>query len=58
MDGTLFATGSGDAETGEGQLLVFNTANGKTTLNTDLSGLKTALKAADGLFFIWSVDWV
>jgi len=58
LDGTLFATGSGDQETGEGQLLVFNTANGKTVLNTDLSGLKTIFKEADGLFFVWSVDFV
>jgi len=58
LDGTLFATGSGDAETAEGQLLVFHTPSGGLLLNTDLSSLKKALKTIDGFFFVWSIDWV
>jgi len=56
LDGSMMATGSGDGEA-PAQLLVLNTQTGKTILNSDLSGLKQALKSTDGLFFIWSVDW-
>jgi len=58
LDSTLMATGSGDSETGMPQLLVFNTSNANVVLNTNLTGLAEALKSADKLFNIWSVDFV
>eukprot|EP01116_Phalansterium_solitarium_P011733 TRINITY_DN2749_c0_g3_i1.p1 TRINITY_DN2749_c0_g3~~TRINITY_DN2749_c0_g3_i1.p1 ORF type:complete len:352 (+),score=147.19 TRINITY_DN2749_c0_g3_i1:124-1179(+) len=57
LDGSMMATGSGDAEA-PAQLAVFNTTDASTVLNTDLAGLKQQLKTADGLFFVWSVDWI
>jgi len=58
LDGSLFATGSGDAETAYPQLLVFDTSTGATTLNSTLPGLAEALKTYQNLFVVWSVDWV
>jgi len=58
LDGTLFATGSGDAETGVPQVLVFKAKTGATLLNTALPGLAAALKTIDGIFMIWSVDFL
>jgi len=58
LDSSLMATGSGDPETGVPQLLVFDTSNGNIVLNTNLTGLAEALKTADKLFDIWSVDFV
>lgn len=58
LDGTLFATGSGDAETGSGQLLVFHVPSGQLLLNSTLPGLAQELKSADNFFFVWSVDFV
>jgi hypothetical protein len=49
--------GSGDTETGQPQLLVFNTQNGHVVLNSNLPGLASTLKTYDGLFLIWSVNW-
>jgi len=57
-DDTLFATGSGDAESGSPQLLVFSVATGKAVVNTNLPGLAKALGASMGLFDIWSVDFM
>jgi len=57
-DDTLFATGSGDAESGVPQLLVFDVATGQATVNTTLPGLDKALGANMGLFDIWSVDFM
>jgi hypothetical protein len=57
-DDTLLATGSGDAETGIPQLLVFDARTGKTVVNTNLPGLAQALHAAEGLFAVWSVDFL
>jgi hypothetical protein len=53
----MMATSSGDAEA-ESQLLIFDTQTAKTILNSDLSNLKRELNSFDGLFFVWSVDWV
>jgi len=58
FDGTLFATGSGDADTGYSQLLVFDTQTGALRTNSSLSGLSEALKSADGQVLVWSVDFV
>jgi len=58
LDGKLFATGSGDAETGTPQLLIFDTQTANTVLNSRLDGLAERLKSAENLFVIWSVDWV
>jgi hypothetical protein len=57
LDGTLFATGSGDAFSGIGQLLVFHVPSGQVVLNSNLPGLAKQLNTADGLFFVWSVDF-
>jgi hypothetical protein len=57
-DDSLLATGSGDAETGIPQLLVFDINTGKAAVNTNLPGLAKALHAAEGLFAIWSVDFL
>jgi len=57
-DDTLFATGSGDAESGEPQLLVFSVSTGKALVNSKLPGLAKALGASMGLFDIWSVDFM
>jgi hypothetical protein len=56
-DGSMFATGSGDAETGIPQLLVFDTTTAQLVVNTTLPGLGAALGAKDNLFDIWSVDF-
>jgi hypothetical protein len=53
---TRFATGSRYAQTTE--LLVFDVASGKVTLNTDLSGLAAALKTKLGMYWIWAVEWI
>jgi len=57
-DGSLFATGSGNTETGEPQLLIFDSSSGAVMLNSNLPGLASKLETYDGLFLIWSVDWV
>lgn len=51
-------TGSGDTETGAPQLLVFNSRSGNVVLDTKLPGLAAALKTFDGMFLVWSVNWV
>jgi len=58
LDGNYFATGSGDAETGTGQLLIFDPSSGKIILQSDLSEIVKLFNPADGLFDIWSVDWI
>jgi hypothetical protein len=57
-EGSLFATGSGDAETGIPQLLVFDPSTGKTVLDSKLSGLAQALGSVDKFVFVWGVDFV
>jgi len=56
-DNSLFATASGDAE-GESQLIIFESANANVKINNHLEGLGKALNAAEGLFWIWSVDFI
>lgn len=58
-DASLFATSSGNSETGEVQLLVFNTATGEVVLETALPGLKKALGVGSVAPFInvWGVSW-
>jgi len=58
LDGSLFATASGDADTGVPQLLIFNTVTGKTILNSNLTGLTESLNSWEGMMAIWSVDWI
>jgi hypothetical protein len=57
LDDALFATGSGNAETGEVELLVFDTATAHTVLNTKLKGLPAALGAYLKLVWVWGVDF-
>lgn len=58
-DGKLFATGSGNSETGEVQLIVLDTATGAKVLDSTLPGLKTALKVSKQAPFInvWGISW-
>ncbi|KAH3761016.1 hypothetical protein Pelo_7177 [Pelomyxa schiedti] len=57
-DLTLFATGSGDAEAGEAQVVVLDVGTGKAITNTKLDGLGQALRAVSGLYDVWSVDFI
>jgi outer membrane protein assembly factor BamB len=56
--GDLLATGSGNGDGDDPQLVVFNVSSGKTVLNSRLSGLAKALRAAMGLIFVWTVEFV
>lgn len=58
LDGSLLAQSSGDAEGTKSQLLVFDTATGKTVLETQLQGLPEKLLAFMKLIWVWSVDFV
>ena len=51
-DDLLFATGSGNSETGDMQVLVFDTRTGDVKVNTDLPGLKKALGVSEIAPFI------
>jgi hypothetical protein len=57
LDNTMFATGSGNTETGIIQLLVFDVATAQPIVDAHLDGLAEELKAADGFILVWSVDW-
>eukprot|EP01116_Phalansterium_solitarium_P011732 TRINITY_DN2749_c0_g2_i1.p1 TRINITY_DN2749_c0_g2~~TRINITY_DN2749_c0_g2_i1.p1 ORF type:complete len:368 (+),score=120.92 TRINITY_DN2749_c0_g2_i1:54-1106(+) len=57
LDGSMMATGSGDSQ-GPAQLVVFNTTDASTVVNTDLAGLGQQLKGKNGVFYIWSIDWI
>lgn len=58
-DGKLFATGSGNSETGEVELIVLDTATGARVLDSSLPGLKAALRVSKQAPFInvWGVSW-
>lgn len=58
-DGSLFATGSGNSETGEVQLVVLDTATGAKVLDSQLPGLKKALHVSTQAPFInvWGISW-
>jgi len=56
-DDTLMATGSGNAETADPQLLVLDTRTGHAVVNSKLEGLADALKAEFHMIEIWSVDF-
>jgi len=58
VDETLFATASGNPDAGVAQLLVLSTQTGKAVVNSNLNGLGQALKSVDGLFWIWSLNFV
>jgi len=58
LDETLFATGYGDEKNGAAQLVVFNTKTGEVVLDSNLAAVRESLASANGLFFVWSVDWV
>ena len=59
-DGALFATGSGNPETGAVQLLVFDTSTGATVLDSALPGLKAALGVSATAPFIqyWGMGFM
>ena len=50
-DDSQFATASGNTESGQGQLLVVDTATGKTVLNADINKIGTMLGKVSGLVF-------
>ena len=56
-DGSLFATGSGNAYGDPSQLLVVDTASGKPVFQSELKSLPKTLGAAQNLIWIWSVTW-
>lgn len=58
-DGTLFATGSGNSETGVVQLVVLDPTTGEAVLNSSLPGLKKSLGVSNVAPFInvWGVSW-
>lgn len=57
-DASLFATASGNSETGEIQLLTFDVQSGATVLNTNLTGLPEKLGAAQGIVLVWGVSFL
>jgi len=58
LDGSQFATASGDTETGSMQLLVFNVTSGLPLVRSDLGGLKKALGAWEGFIVVWSLNYI
>ena len=58
-DGSLFATSSGNSETGAVQVVVLDTATGSKVLDSSLPGLKKALRVSTEAPFInvWGVSW-
>jgi len=60
QDGTLFATGSGNAETGHVQILVLEPSTGALALQTNLTGIKEALGVSTDAPFVnvWAVNWM
>ena len=57
-DGTEFATASGDASSGQGQLLVAEVASGAVKLNLDTNDIGKTLGSASGLFLVLSIDYL
>eukprot|EP00999_Lentomonas_sp_LEN2_P002936 NODE_797_length_1186_cov_116.177526_g756_i0.p1 GENE.NODE_797_length_1186_cov_116.177526_g756_i0~~NODE_797_length_1186_cov_116.177526_g756_i0.p1 ORF type:complete len:368 (+),score=38.82 NODE_797_length_1186_cov_116.177526_g756_i0:40-1143(+) len=57
-DATLFVTGSGNIYGHRPQVLVVETSSGSIWIDADLDGLAEELGAQDGLFVIWSVNFV
>jgi hypothetical protein len=58
LDNTLFATASGDGDSGQAQLLIINPTNGATLYDTTLPGLGPALGSASGVYWIWGVNFI
>jgi hypothetical protein len=58
MDETLLATGSGNGDGDDPQLIVFETASGKVVKQSQLSGLAKALHGKMGLVFLWALEFV
>lgn len=58
-DGTMYATSSGNSETGVVQLLVFDVQSGKLLLQTSLPGVKQALHVSPDAPFVnvWSLSF-
>ena len=56
----FFATGSGNSETGDLQLLIFDAQTGEVKVNTDLPGLKKALGVSEIAPFIdiWGLGFM
>jgi hypothetical protein len=54
----LFATGSGNGNGDDPQVVVLNVTSGAMVVNTQLTGLAAALKAKMGLVFIWGLQVV
>ena len=57
-DASLLATGSGNGDGDDPQLLVLNATSGSTVINSKLTGLAKALNADMGLVFIWALEFV
>lgn len=58
LDGSIFATASGDGDSGQAQLLVLDATNGRTIYNNALNGLGQALQSASGVYWIWGVNFI
>lgn len=58
LDETLVATGSGNGDGDDPQLLVFNATSGSAIVNSQLHGLAKALRGDMGLVFIWALEFV
>eukprot|EP00003_Mantamonas_plastica_P024871 TRINITY_DN4740_c0_g1_i1.p1 TRINITY_DN4740_c0_g1~~TRINITY_DN4740_c0_g1_i1.p1 ORF type:complete len:383 (+),score=138.99 TRINITY_DN4740_c0_g1_i1:51-1199(+) len=56
-DDSMMATASGNAEKPHPQVLVFDTSSAKAILNAELTGLNKALGAAEGLLWVWGVEF-
>lgn len=45
-------------DTGQAELVIFDTRTGQAVLDTSLPGLGKLLGSVDNVYDIWSVDWV
>ena len=57
-DGSILATGSGNGDGDDPQLVVLDVKSGDIAVSTTLTGLAKALKAKMGLVFIWALEVV
>jgi len=57
-DGSLFATGSGNGDSGEAQILVLNPTNGSVVVNGPLTGLGEALDPDESYYWVWAIGFI
>ena len=58
LDDKWFATGSGNGDGDDPQLLVFDAETAAVKTQSELHGLASALRAKMGLIFIWALEFV